>query len=47
MLGIDRHLAGLAEDLRFCGVVLVTDHGKPVHRRLMGIAPAATPAETT
>ena len=34
---IDRHLAELAEDLRFCGVLLVTDHGKPVHRRLMGI----------
>ena len=34
---IDRHLAALAEDLRFCGVLLVTDHGKPVHKRLMGI----------
>lgn len=39
MVGIDRHLAGLAEDLRFCGVLLITDHGKPVHRRLMGITP--------
>jgi hypothetical protein len=39
MVGIDRHLAGLAEDLRFCGVLLITDHGKPVHRRLMGINP--------
>ncbi|HMB42675.1 MAG TPA: hypothetical protein VKM00_02215 [Luteimonas sp.] len=45
IVGIDRHLAGLAEDLRFCGVVLVTDHGKPVHRRLMGITSvAAVPA---
>ena len=34
---IDRHLVDLAENLRFCGVLLVTDHGKPVHRRLMGI----------
>jgi hypothetical protein len=45
MIGIDRHLAGLAEDLRFCGVVLVTDHGKPVHRRLMGITTSATAAQ--
>jgi hypothetical protein len=37
MLDVDQHLAGLAEDLRFCGVLLITDHGKPVHRRLMGI----------
>ena len=34
---VDKHLADLAEDLRFCGVLLVTDHGKPVHKRLMGI----------
>ncbi|BCT92504.1 hypothetical protein LYSHEL_15280 [Lysobacter helvus] len=34
---VDQHLAALAEDLRFCGVLLVTDHGKPVHKRLMGI----------
>jgi len=34
---VDKHLAALAEDLRFCGVLLVTDHGKPVHKRLMGI----------
>ncbi len=47
MLGIDRHLAGLAEDLRFCGVVLVTDHGKPVHRRLMGIASSEAPAHAS
>jgi hypothetical protein len=36
-LGVDRQLATLAEDLRFCGVLLITDHGKPVHKRLMGI----------
>jgi len=47
MLGIDRHLAGLAEDLRFCGVVLVTDHGKPVHRRLMGITTSAAAAQAS
>jgi len=35
---VDKHLASLAEDLRFCGVLLVTDHGKPVHKRLMGIS---------
>jgi hypothetical protein len=34
---VDKHLLDLAEDLRFCGVLLVTDHGKPVHKRLMGI----------
>ena len=34
---IDRHFADIAEDLRFCGVLLINDHGKPVHKRLMGI----------
>lgn len=34
---VDKQLAGLAEDLRFRGVVLVADHGKPVHKRLMGL----------
>lgn len=34
---VDKQLAALAEDLRFCGVLLITDHGKPVHKRLMGI----------
>jgi hypothetical protein len=38
---VDRQLAALAEDLRFSGMLLVTDHGKPVHRRLMGIRPQA------
>lgn len=33
----DKQLAALAEDLRFCGVLLVNDHGKPVHKRLMGM----------
>jgi len=37
---VDKHLAALAEDLRFCGVLLVTDHGKPVHKRMMGIQQA-------
>ena len=34
---VDKHLAALDEDLRFCGVLLINDHGKPVHKRLMGI----------
>ena len=34
---VDAHLAALAEDLRFTGVMVITDHGKPVHKRLMGI----------
>ena len=36
-VAVDRQLAALAEDLRFSGVLLVTDYGKPVHRRLMGL----------
>ena len=39
----ERQLAALAEELRFCGVILVTDHGKPVHKRLMGIKVDAVP----
>jgi hypothetical protein len=39
--GVDKQLATLAEDLRFCGVLLITDHGKPVHKRLMGIKTVA------
>ncbi len=35
---VDKHLAALAEDLRFTGVMVITDHGKPVHKRLMGLA---------
>ena len=34
---VDKQLAALAEDLRFSGVLLINDHGKPVHKRLMGI----------
>ena len=34
---VDNHLAALAEDLRFTGYMVITDHGKPVHKRLMGI----------
>jgi hypothetical protein len=41
MADADKQLAALAEDLRFCGVLLITDHGKPVHRRLMGIGTGA------
>lgn len=40
---VDKHLTALAEDLRFTGVMVITDHGKPVHRRLMGI-PVAEPS---
>lgn len=40
----DQHLAALAEDLRFSGVLLITDHGKPVHKRLIGVRP--DPPET-
>lgn len=48
--GVDRHLGELAEDVRFSGVLLITDHGKPVHKRIIGIqvsppaAEAASPA---
>lgn len=37
---IDRHLADLAEDVRMCGMMLINDHGKPVHKRLIGIRTA-------
>ena len=40
---VDKRLAAMAEDLRFTGVMVITDHGKPVHRRLMGI-PVAEPS---
>lgn len=39
---VDKRLASLADDLRFCGVMLITDHGKAVHKRLMGIQVAAS-----
>lgn len=41
---VDNHMAELAEELRFCGVLLITDHGKPVHKRLMGIRTATDTA---
>ena len=41
---VDQQLAALAEDLRFCGVLLINDHGKPVHKRLMGIRTDAADA---
>ena len=34
---VDKRVAAMAEDLRFTGVMVITDHGKPVHKRLMGI----------
>jgi hypothetical protein len=34
---VDKRLAAMAEDLRFTGVMVITDHGRPVHKRLMGI----------
>ncbi|MEO6154263.1 MAG: hypothetical protein ABIP16_00870 [Thermomonas sp.] len=37
---VDRHLADLAEDVRMCGMMLINDHGKPVHKRLIGIRTA-------
>lgn len=40
---VDQHLSDLAEDVRFCGVLLVNDHGHPVHKRLLGIK-TVTPA---
>lgn len=42
---VDHHLAALAEDLRLSGVLLVTDHGKPVHKRLMGIHQDGAPGQ--
>jgi len=35
--GADRHLRDLLEDQRFNGVLLITDFGEPVHKKLMGI----------
>jgi hypothetical protein len=40
---VDQRLRELAEDVRFSGVLLITDHGKPVHQRMIGMhLPAAT-----
>lgn len=35
--GADQHLRELVEDQRFNGVLLITDFGEPVHKKLMGI----------
>ncbi len=37
----DLHLQDLADELGFCGRVLIGDHGQPVHKRLLGMKPAA------
>ena len=37
LLGADQHLRDLVEDQRFNGVLLITDFGEPVHKKLMGI----------
>jgi len=39
--GADQHLQDLIEDQRFNGVLLITDFGEPVHKKLMGIKTAA------
>jgi hypothetical protein len=39
--GADQHLRDLMEDQRFNGVLLITDYGEPVHKKLMGIKIAA------
>jgi hypothetical protein len=33
----DQHLRELVEDQRFNGVLLITDFGEPVHKKLMGL----------
>jgi len=37
----DQHLRELADDLRLIGVMLVTDYGDPLHRKLLGLKAAA------
>ena len=37
LLSADQHLKDLVEDQRFIGVLLITDFGEPVHKKLMGI----------
>jgi hypothetical protein len=34
----DQHLRELVEDQRFNGVLLITDFGEPVHKKLMGLS---------
>jgi hypothetical protein len=36
----DQRLRELADDLRLVGVLLVTDYGDPLHRKLLGLKPA-------
>jgi len=43
-LGADQRLRELADDLRLSGTLLITDYGEPVHRKLLGLKPAAPAA---
>ena len=38
----DMHLKDLAEELNFCGRLLIADYGQPVHRRLLGMKASAS-----
>jgi hypothetical protein len=38
---VDAQLRDLVEELSFCGRLLIGDYGMPVHRRLLGMKPAA------
>ncbi|MDB6163085.1 MAG: hypothetical protein JWL98_517 [Xanthomonadaceae bacterium] len=38
----DTQLKELVEELSFCGRLLIGDYGMPVHRRLLGMKPAAS-----
>jgi hypothetical protein len=40
----DQHLQELADDLRLNGLLLITDYGEPVHRKMMGLK-ADSPAD--
>jgi len=42
----DQQLMDLAEDVRLCGVILIADHGQPVHQRMVGMKHSA-PASVT
>jgi hypothetical protein len=39
-LDADQRLRELSDDLRFNGVLLITDYGDPLHRKLVGLKPA-------
>lgn len=41
---MEARLLDAAEDLRLAGVVLVTDFGEDMHKRLLGVAPKTPPA---